>query len=400
MTGALNDMWGWWKKRRATRAGNGPADLTPFAQMGPTDTAGGPPTPEQMIAFLHAHRFDEAAYARRYSRLFPLDGDKAVRHFVKHGWKKGRQPSFALHLPDLHRTRMQSGSEPWVRDVVRLTFNGALRGHDVNGDDIGHFVDLLPPSPDHVPAVIIGDSHCDFLLQAEAMLDGGIMPVPMMCRGASARGLGNAQSRAGYGAHIRQRLSLLGLSILHRPVIFKFGQVDVEFLIDLQRIRAGETGYDDARARHFIAESVEKYVAFLIECRPLCAGRMIVMSIFPPALGDAAVRAGYINAHIAFLHADDNPEELKAALAALEHPDQKARTQLARYFNDLLRRHCAMHGIAMIDEFDALLGENGLVLRDIADPANHHLLLKPQHARARITAVAQQIHALALAPGI
>lgn len=351
---------------------------------------------DALIDFLRINRFDGAAYVRYYSDLAALDADAALRHFADHGFAEGRHAVLGLPLAQMQALRLTQWTEGWQADIARRATGAALWSHDPSGIDLMRFADLLAPSPDHVPAIMIGDSHTAFLTQAPAMLSSGLLPVPMICSGGSARGLHNPNSRAQFRTYILNRLSRLGLMILHRPVVLKFGQVDVEFLFDLKRVRDGDIDYAPAAMRQFIDETVDRYASFIADCRTVCSGRLIVMAIFPPTLGDATVRAGYVNAHIAFLNQEDDVDQLRAALGALDHPDLAERTMLARYWNARLAEACERMAIPFVEEFDALLGEDGVVHAELADPQDHHLQLQSPRAQSRIAAVGARLRELAL----
>lgn len=256
-------------------------------------------------------------------------------------------------------------------------------------------VALLAGDPHHIPGLMIGDSHVAFLTHVAPMMAAGILPAPILCNGASARGLGNPDSSANYGGLILQRLDELGSMLLHRPVLFKFGQVDIEFVFDMKRIRHGQKAYDPAAARAFIEQTVQRYAAFLDICRSRCRARIMVVSAFPPTLGDAVVQSGYVNAHIAFMNGEADPAAFRRDLASLDYPDLLERTALARYFNALLGESCKRLAMPFIEEFDALLGPDGTAHPSIANPEDHHIQLDCPLSRNRSLAVGRQIRCLA-----
>ncbi|MFC3440154.1 hypothetical protein ACFOKF_02900 [Sphingobium rhizovicinum] len=357
------------------------------------------PAPQDAIAFIQRHGFDVAAYQARYSDMAVVSTETATRHFAMHGWRENRLASFA-HLDAMRQSCMSNPQAGWMRYIMQIgmqTLTLKVLTNCRTPESFAGLVQLLAPRDDALPMLVIGDSHTAFLNQPWPMLAAGMVPAPILCSGGSARGLANPNPRADYRGLIFQRLSALGMALLHRPVLFKFGQVDVEFVFDMKRIREGVRHYDGAAARSFIAQSIERYGQFLDECRQYCRGRMIVMGIFPPTLSDETIQKGYINAHIAFLNAEDDARALQQSLAALEHPDIVERMALARYTNALIADVCARRDLPFIDEFDALLGSNGMVLPELAIPTDHHLALAGDHGRRRIMAVGRQIHALAMA---
>ncbi len=346
------------------------------------------------IGFLRDHGFDTAAYIQHYGDLAGMTPEAALDHFVRHGFDEGRQAPFTLSVAAIQTLRQSQWTDGWQAELARRATQAALSAMPANGTDLERLADLLAASPDHLPAIMIGDSHSAFLNQVPAMLSAGILPVPILCLGGSARGLHNASSRAQYGTHVRDRLVRLGKAAQDRPVVFKFGQVDVEFLFDLKRVHDGTTDYASTMMRRFIDESVERYAAYLTECRAVCHGRVVAMGNFPPTLGDETIRAGYVNAHIAFINREDDIEQLRAALATLDHPDLAERTAMARYWNQRLAESCERIGLLYLEEFDGLLGDDGLVHPELADPQDHHLLLHSDRAQQRIASVGARLRAL------
>jgi hypothetical protein len=357
------------------------------------------PSPDDIMAFLRRYGFDGAAYAARSPDLLSFSPDAAMRHFAEHGWREARLPTFPQRAADILRLLREEWTAPWMRHVGRMAIGRIIWDASHGADQAARLpalIDLMSGDPHHIPALMIGDSHAAFLTYAPAMMEGGILPAPIICTGGSARGLNNPHSITDYGGLILGRLEALDRLLLHRPVLFKFGQVDIEFLFDMQRIRDGRTRYDPDEAHGFITESVDRYAKFLDLCRSTCLGRIMVMSIFPPTLSDEAVRGGYINAHIAALDAARDAEALKRQLIALEQPDQKARTALARFSNARLEEACARLSLPFLTEFDALLNKEGVADHVMANPHDHHLQLECGRAKDRILTVAQQIRAFAM----
>lgn len=353
--------------------------------------------PDMLTAFLRAHEFDGAAYASHYSDGHQLTPDEALEHFVNFGYREGRGAPLRLPMAAILALRQTHWHEAWQAEIGRRATWAALWTVNPNGNDFLKLTDLLSAGPDHLPAIMIGDSHSAFLNQAPAMLAAGIFPVLILCSGGSARGLQNTQSQSQYGAHILDLLARLTLVRARRPVVFKFGQVDMEFLFDLKRIKAGITAYESATMRKFIDDSIQRYAAFLAQCHAAYHGPMIVMGNFPPTLGDATLRAGYVNAHIAFLNEEDDIEQLRTALIALDHPPLGERTAMTRYWNHRLAEACDKLGLFYLEEFEGLLGKEGVVHPDLANPHDHHLQLGGRRIQRRITAVGAQLRKLARA---
>ena len=356
-------------------------------------------TPDYLTFLLRVLNFDGAAYRQRHDDLRQLSGEGLLEHFVRHGLHEGRVAAFSGSVA---RSQSLIGSFQLPSEdralLERIVGRSALAVADLDGGTVAALEDLLTPTASLLPVLLIGDSHAHFLFAGPPMLDAGIMPVPFLCSGGSARGLANPRSRSGYGTRILDRLDGLGAKLIGRPIVFKFGQIDVEFVSDLKRIRDNQRRFDIEEARRFIVEAVATYGDFLVRCADVTGARLIVMGVFPPTLNDVALKLGYVNAHIAFLEGIDAVEELGAALARTEMPDLETRTGLHREFNERLATRCAGEGLDYLDEFDVMLDASGTV-----DPrftrshggTDHHLDLSSDATITRMRAVAHSLRALA-----
>jgi hypothetical protein len=225
------------------------------------------------------------------------------------------------------------------------------------------------------PIAIVGDSHSTHLVRRAWRGERWMLPIHRLCTGASARGLANPEAAAGAGAKVRAFLAALAGSPM--PVVYKFGQVDVEFVFTFKRLESGKTGFDRAAFDAFAGETIARYVAFLADATPFSLlGHARVAGIFPPALSDAAWRQGYVNAHIADLHGHADAATLAEQLAELELPSLAERTRLHADFNARLLKAAAKANFAPVFGFKALLGESGTVAPRYLGRArgrNHHL---------------------------
>ena len=176
-----------------------------------------------------------------------------------------------------------------------------------------------------VPFAVVGDSHSTHLVRRGRRGSRWLLPLHLLCTGASARGLINPEAAAGAGARVRRFLEWLAPTPM--PTAFMFGQVDVEFVFTFKRLETGLTRFDPAAFDAFAAETVARYLAFLSQATPPeLKGSALVAGVFPPALSDAAWRQGYVNAHIADLHGPADAAGLAERLAALEIPTLSERT--------------------------------------------------------------------------
>jgi hypothetical protein len=159
--------------------------------------------------------------------------------------------------------------------------------------------------------------------------------------------------------------------------VFKFGQVDVEFVHAFKRLEAGAQAFDPSGFEAFADETVARYVGFLDQAVPArLRERASVAGLFPPALSDAAWRQGYVNAHIANLHGPADDAALAERLAGLDIPTLAERTRLHARFDERLRTAAEAAGFGFLDQLRPLLGPEGVVRKALlggAAGANHHL---------------------------
>ncbi len=228
------------------------------------------------------------------------------------------------------------------------------------------------------PFYVVGDSHSN-LYRRFATHDGAwLAPVPLLCSAGSAMGLARPNSRSGYG----QRILAWAETNAKQPsasrlVFLKFGQVDVEFVWNFQRIRSADTVFSLQHFDKFAQETARSYLGFVASlAERIGAARLRVCAIFPPALGDAVWAEGYVNGHVGALEGDRSKEALEAGIRTLQIPDLRTRTILHMIFNSYLRAGCLQAGVAFVDDFHPFLGADGVL-----DPAfvphsrgrDHHL---------------------------
>ncbi|HTK35258.1 MAG TPA: hypothetical protein VL358_08250 [Caulobacteraceae bacterium] len=225
------------------------------------------------------------------------------------------------------------------------------------------------------PIAVVGDSHSAQLVRRAWRGERWMLPLHLLCTGASARGLDNPEAASGAGARVRAFLDTLASTPM--PVVFKFGQVDVEFVFAFKRLETGAVAFDGKAFEAFADETIARYLAFLaMVTPPALRPHARVAGLFPPALSDAAWRKGYVNAHIAALHGPADPKALAEGLARLELPSLAERTALHKAFNRRLFAAALAAGFAPLFGFDALLGPDGTAATRFlgkARGANHHL---------------------------
>jgi hypothetical protein len=227
------------------------------------------------------------------------------------------------------------------------------------------------------PYFVVGDSHSGLYRQAIAGTGGDrpLLPVHVLFSACSAQGLGNPASKSGAA----RRLAPLAEALTpDTPAIFKFGQVDVEFVFAFKRIEAEQVQFDLEEFDRFCRRSVLSYVGFLHD--RLRGRDVTVASIFPPTLSDEAWREGYVNAHIAAQEGDRPIEAIVAGLKQLEVPGLAERSRHHAHYNEILRHQAQRSGFAFIDDFSPFVGVDG-VIDPVFTPTtrgrDHHLERSP-----------------------
>lgn len=323
-----------------------------------------PSVPATLEAVFLEAGFDADAYRALYADLRGFTKKEAITHAVRHGMKEGRQFVFKGDPPKIANIVVDAPLPKGSRDLLLWTMSRALSALHVFA---------LAEKLGLTPLLIVGDSHSNLYFTSNAVKCGAL-PILLLCTGGSARGLSNPKSRSGYGLKIARFLADFDRELTHSCILFKFGQVDVEFVFNFHRVQTGKTTFSLADFHRFRDETIRRYMDFLggFAKRESFA----VASIFPPALGDAHLVDGYLNEHVARLESDDAPDALKEKLRALETPDLRQRTRLHNDFNMKLRDACAVQGLIYCDDFSPFLSWNGLLARKFnvrTQGADHHL---------------------------
>ena len=231
------------------------------------------------------------------------------------------------------------------------------------------------------PYVLIGDSHSTLYRRGTARTEGWLMPLHMECHGGSAIGLFNPMSRSGYRERIRRVVARLGVvdPAGALPVLFQFGQVDLEFVQPFRRLARGGVAFDAGVFRAFCRASVDAYVGFLAEAFPRARRSVVrVLGVFPPALADDVLRAGYVNGVIAEMEGTET-EALRERLAGLEWPDLVGRTALHAEYNAMLEATSGEAGLPFVSDFGRLAA-GGVIdpqFTSLQKGADHHMDFEP-----------------------
>jgi hypothetical protein len=229
--------------------------------------------------------------------------------------------------------------------------------------------------------LIIGDSHSAFYMHPEFIASLGMFPLHAFCSGGSARGLSNSSSKSGYGNSI---LSYLDSDRFQKNssikfIMFKFGQVDIEFVHNFSRIKHQSKHFDLQESGEFITQTVSLYFAFLRKVKTLVGDTIpiVVCSVFPPALLNDHIITGYSNGHIAFLEEQAEADLLKQQLAILEYGNLHQRTTLHRLFNTICVKECQALNLLVLNDFDIFINKrSGLIDRQYTPESkgrDHHI---------------------------
>jgi hypothetical protein len=322
--------------------------------------------------------FDPGAYRSRYGDLQANLGSGAeIEHFHGYGLREGREAPVSGPLAPVFARLAALWPEPVRRhDIARAIVLGRISERRAEPLSPEGALDLIAAAAHFPPVLVIGDSHAQ--MYGGAAIASDRLVLSQICWAGSARGLANPASKGQYGVAALGFLESLrsGLTGPMPPILFHFGQVDVEFVYNFRRLRGGERRFDLADFESFVAETVAIYVRYLESVRlRLGHAAIFAASINPPALNDAAVSQGYVNGHVAYLHTDEEVAALEAGLRRLEFPDQVTRTQLHATFNTALSRACNGSGIGFVSVFDRLC--SGGVAAEVFTRAHggtdHHL---------------------------
>jgi hypothetical protein len=214
------------------------------------------------------------------------------------------------------------------------------------------------------PYFIVGDSHSHNLNLTGARGGDWLLPIHLLCTAGSAAGLGNPDSRSGYGHLLQDTTNVIGS--LPRagdpPLLMQFGQVDIEFVYHFRRVRDNKQALDLDDYRAFCDATLDRYIRFVIGLfEPAQRGRVFLVSVFPPALSDEAWHAGYVNGDISWRETDTSVHALSFGIRTLDIADLRQRTEIHRYFNAGLKAAAARNGFGFIDVETGFLGADGLV---------------------------------------
>lgn len=260
--------------------------------------------PVPALDFIHLLQrtgFSAEAYRDAYGDLAALNWSttQALSHFFLHGLDEQRIAPLALD----HDALITLARLP-LRDAnFKAKLLGSLAGHLF--DNVHHPYGL--PIEQRWPIIralaragacpyfIAGDSHSHQYALMGTRNAAWMLPIHLLCTGGSAAGLGNPASRSGYGNLLRHAVHVIQTlpGADEVPFLLQFGQVDIEFVYHFQRVREARHRLSLDHYRAFCDTTLKQYIQFVTTLfgsppRPSVA----LVSLFPPALSDAAWQQG------------------------------------------------------------------------------------------------------------
>lgn len=225
--------------------------------------------------------------------------------------------------------------------------------------------------------LIAGDSHSALYVHRSRRQQEWLFPLHYLATAASARGLDRSESSLRHGEAIQHLLANLSQTRLRIPVMFVFGQVDVEFVYMFKRLATDPPAAADAiPIEDFGAETIVSYITFARRMKNETGAEIHLATIFPPALSDAAWRQGYLNANIALDHAGMPDAMVQERLARTEIATLPVRTAQHGHFNERLTAAAKIAGLPTLDAASQLPKQDGVVstsLLGAAAGSDHHL---------------------------
>jgi hypothetical protein len=330
--------------------------------------------------------FSAEAYRNAYGDLAAMNWDArtTLSHLFQHGLDERRVAPLRLDkraLLALARLPMSRGAfKAKLLTFLSHHLFDYVDGHDGTAiaEHWGAVQDLAREGG--CPYFIAGDSHSTHYALTGARYDDWMLPIHLLCTAGSAAGLANPHSRSGYGRRLRRAVhevqGLPGADAV--PFLLQFGQVDLEFVYHYRRVRDSRRTLDMDDYQVFCNRVLEQYTRFVAELFPAAnRSHVFLVSVFPPALSDAAWHEGYVNTDVAHREAVISVEDLRSGIQGIEIASLPQRTAIHAYFNDKLRAACDQLGFGYIDGMTPFLGADRLVDPRYVIPetggADHHL---------------------------
>lgn len=337
---------------------------------------------DRLFSLIIGSGFSVESYLKKNADLarHNMSQEGLVMHWVHDGIFEWRPDSFDFKPKGILRLRRYTRNSNF-KYVGDLVFSRYL-AHILQSEGLGRTLQVFNRmrSNREVPLLAIGDSHITHPYAAIFPLPHvDVVPIVYTCRAGSAKGLANPQSRSGYNQKIRALLTdLATLENGSVPVLFKFGQVDVEFVFSFKRMKNRELSFNMDAAHSYIESVVDEYVEFLRDAVSAdLVPQVFVSGVFAPTLHDEAVQRGYFNPHVASLE-DIEEGEYLALCSEMEHPPLTERLRMHQYFNEILKKKIKQNGLNFIDDGHFLLDSDGSVLPQFVNRFvdDHHIYVR------------------------
>jgi hypothetical protein len=348
-----------------------------------TSEAGAVP-PSVFVEALLKTGFSPDAYRDACDDLRHMTPGEALGHYLRHGIFEARRFPFEVkqhalvELAALHFGNADFKAQ-LLADVARNMLRDLAQPWDAAIAECWATISSLVEYGAH-PYFITGDSHSTHYVIAEAQGSEWLMPIHLLCHGGSAHGLGKSGSRTGYGEQLRQSIDVIrSLPGAHNlPFLIQFGQVDIEFVYNFRRAKENRRKLDLDGYRWFCSETEHYYTTYLRSVFDQKErANVFVISVFPPALSDEALRRGILNDVIVRAETGMTQEEMAVELRRLELANLRERTEIHREYNKAMNDACISNGFCFVDGYTPFLGTDGLVDEQYLIPEaygfDHHL---------------------------
>jgi hypothetical protein len=329
-----------------------------------------PVSARDFIDLLRRTGFSAEAYRDHYDDFAPLNWGptEALEHFFNHGLDERRTIPMTLDRNAL----VALGRLPIADTGFKAKLLTGLARYLFANLDHPYgpaIVERWPVVRDLTrqgarPYFITGDSHSNHLNVTGARGGEWLLPIHLLCTAGSAAGLGNPASRSGYGPLLRDAIRTIQTLPGGNEIsfLFQFSQVDIEFVYHFRRVRDRRQVLDLHDYRTFCDDTLKRYIGFVANVFDLPRRkRVFLVSVFPPALSDAAWRQGYVNDDISRRETDESVQALSEGIRKLEIANFRQRTEIHLYFNARLKAACKRLGFGFLDVATGFLGADGLL---------------------------------------
>jgi hypothetical protein len=312
-----------------------------------------------MLAALRDAGFSGDVYRGCFADLHAmLEDEKAgALHFLRHGFAEGRIFRIDLDIGGLHRlSQLPARNRFYLRNLL-VALAVAWTGSTIRGvaDLAAHGAAIEQfRAMGAVPFLVLGDASADLYRRGASSGDRWICPLAM------------APLEGGIEELLRTPPDELlpPDSDQHEwPVIWKFGQLDMQAGYLAYRLRHG-IGPNDMDAFHaYAAPVVESYAAYLANAVPAKRRfRHWIAGLFPPVW-----LAPEHDLPTPFLQAEFGPD-VQHRITATGADRLLDRTAMYQSFNRLLEKTVTELGFNKVRDFDCLLTPYGTVDENYVRP--------------------------------